>query len=298
MSRRNTSFTPLVSAASVGASWNAQADVNAARLPSAEIAGELLLACSATPWQLAVPPECRLVEAHRHDVLASDAWTLLTKVTAETTRQPKLSELWARRARAALARIGGDSTRRARLLHATGLDLYYRKQYAPARDQLAEALALIEAGDGAGGAERARHRPDPVLMADVLLDAGTAAARLGKYDDALTEYRRAREVLAAVAPEHPMIATALATTGWVYKTQGRLDQARDSYERSLEIKRAAYPPDSLQLAITQLGLAVIEARLGRHRSALGRIAPGHPTAAASGGRLRRGTGDRVLVESW
>lgn len=98
---------------------------------------------------------------------------------------------------------------------------------------------------------------DPRIGAE-LNDLAVFANAAGRYADAL---RWAEDSVARLSrshgADHPLVATALSTLAEAYAGLGRQDKARELMERSLAIKKRHFGADSVEVARTQLNLALL-----------------------------------------
>jgi tetratricopeptide (TPR) repeat protein len=111
--------------------------------------------------------------------------------------------------------------------------------------------------------------PDPLAAAQLALHHGRVAGKAARFDEALADYARARELLEHIyGPDHPQVARALNGTSWVL-------QERHEYEASLAIQtdvierlEAGLGPDHPAVASAHSTLGGTLFQLGRPAEAL------------------------------
>lgn len=154
------------------------------------------------------------------------------------------------RARATLARIGGDARLESWLDTARANSLEMRRRYG-------EALAL----DRRALALKARTLGEDHW--DVALSRGNVALllhRLGRNDEALVENKKAIDSLQRTfGAEHPDLGVHLSNRGEIYLSLGQPTLATAAFQRALAIWRDELPIDHLYLShpLTGLGRALL-----------------------------------------
>ncbi len=177
--------------------------------------------------------------AGRDDVGAAFAWARLVMVVGYDEARYADGLTWARYARAALERLGGNPRIEAVLL--TGEGTIYVEQGHPDLAQPAHerALALQEKLFG----------PDSAEVATTLLHLGFDYFSRGQLDGALTAYQRSLDIREKrLGADHPLCATSLINVGNVYYQKRDLPKAATYYQRALTIQEASVGPDHLSVA--------------------------------------------------
>lgn len=130
-------------------------------------------------------------------------------------------------------------------------------RYQEALPQGQAALDLAPAGDGDLRARALREG-----------NLGYALHGLGRLDEAVAAYRRARALLEAVLPEgHPDRAVNLNNLALALSDQGRLDEAIPLLEASLAIRTSLFAEDHPSVLVAGANLAAHLGRAGRHGEA-------------------------------
>ncbi|MBX7084364.1 MAG: tetratricopeptide repeat protein, partial [Nannocystaceae bacterium] len=153
------------------------------------------------------------------------------------------AQMWLRLAEANLPPSDARTRRAATLADAEGVLALDRGDDAAALRALDRTIELLE-GDLDEGAACSMydHR-------------GTAALRLGRSDDAVADYDRARAACIAIfGPEHPRSVTPLANRAQVEMARGELDLARSHIAEAAAILRAAGAVDRLAMMEHNLGV--------------------------------------------
>ena len=158
---------------------------------------------------------------------------------------------WARRA-------GTENPQTAALLLRVARYLFYRAQFAPAKDLHQRALEIFEEVYG----------PEHPQVASALTSLGIHLWELGDLAGARERHQRALEIFEEVyGPKHPEVAVALGNLGNVLEQLGELSAARELHERGLEIFEEVYGPEHPQVARTLGNLGNVLFQLGDLRGA-------------------------------
>ena len=239
-------------------------------------------------------------EAGRHDEIAARGWSWLVFLVGYGKAEPARGLELARRATAAIERLGGNSEIESTLERALGaIDAGQDKldsgiahfenavalaeralgpehpavvrglgnlgQAVMARGDVTRAVAIQER---VLGIEERRLGPDHPDVALALHNLGNAHTDAGNNVLAEHELRRALAIRSAtLGPEHPDVATTLSDLARVLNRQGRAEDALALDLRAVEIGRKAFGPEHPTLA----GQLV---DLGIHLGAVGRPAEG------------------------
>ncbi|MFT3836056.1 MAG: serine/threonine-protein kinase [Myxococcaceae bacterium] len=183
-------------------------------------------------------------DATREDELAARAWIERVGLVALAGRA-KDAEEYARIARAALDRAGGDAELEASLDNNLGVLAWTQGKSAEAADWYGKAVELRKKTLG----------PNHPLVARSLSNLGAALRAQGKYDDAIAAYKQAQGIEEAVLdPSHPAVAETLNNLGNALNDKGESGGAVEAFQRSLAIKERAFGPDSPAVAITLTNL--------------------------------------------
>ena len=155
---------------------------------------------------------------------------------------------------------------------------------------------------------RAQPR-DPLLRAE---EAGIRAYHAGRYEEAITYFRKALEIAEARrGTDDPTLARELNNLAEAYRLSGRYEEAEKLYRRALALdeKRVAMEPDAMATTLNNLALLyraqgrleeasrLFSRALALFEKALG---PGHPNVAKTLNNmavleLARGRPDRALL---
>jgi tetratricopeptide (TPR) repeat protein/predicted Ser/Thr protein kinase len=101
-------------------------------------------------------------------------------------------------------------------------------------------------------------------VAKTLHDLGIAEGRLGKYDDALAHLRQARAMFVAAYGERSThVGMADLSLGNLMSQQNKLEEARVLLAQAFATLSAVLPPDHINIAIAEQGLAVVQDLLDR-----------------------------------
>ena len=100
--------------------------------------------------------------------------------------------------------------------------------------------------------------PEPITEAMVRYVVGTTYSSLGRYDDALPQLQRARELDQKYrSPGDPQIPITLNNLALVLSNQGKFDQAVPLYRESLRIEQANLAPDDPIIAKSMVNIAAV-----------------------------------------
>lgn len=115
---------------------------------------------------------------------------------------------------------------------------------------LESAIASLDANDG--------KTIEPLSEATIRYTVGTTMRALGRYDEALTQLRLARELDAKHRPPaDPQIPVTLSDLALVLTNQGRIAEAEPLYRETLRHHEANLPPDSEEIAVTLSSIATL-----------------------------------------
>ena len=168
-------------------------------------------------------------EASRHDRLLAETLVQSTAVSDERSRYDE-AHADARRAFAAIQRLGGDDVLRARLLNRIGNVYWHQGRLDDAIAAHRDALAL---------AERSLPAQDRDL-AWIQNDLGVVLVAASRYDEALPYLERARMIKeATLGATHPDVGRTLNNIGWVEMMRGNLPKAAVDTLHALAIEERA-----------------------------------------------------------
>ena len=194
-------------------------------------------------------------EASRHDAIAARAWTVLTFVAGFSAGDAAAGALAARRADAAVRRLGDPPEPRGRLELNLGAMAYGRGDVAAAIAHWERALALWTAANG----------PDHPDLARVHNNLGAAYGDRGDHAAASAAYARALAIWEPTLGDgHPLVGMVLQNLAAEQMTTGDLDGARAVGERALEITERTLGPQHAQVAValkTTAAVAIAQGRL-------------------------------------
>jgi serine/threonine-protein kinase len=197
-------------------------------------------------------------EATHEDELAARSWIERVGLVALAGRA-KEAEDYARIARSALDRAGGDTELEASLDNNLGVLAWTQGKSAEAADWYAKAVELRKKTLG----------PNHPLVARTLSNLGSAYRAQGRYDDAIASFKQAQAIEEAVLdPSHPAVAETLNNLGNALNDKGETGGALEAFQRSLAIKERAFGPDSLAVAITLTNLGGTLSDRGREDEAI------------------------------
>jgi len=222
-------------------------------------------------------------EAGRDDEMVVRALVQLVFLVGDQQERPDEAFAIARRAEAALERMGGDERERGFLLSYIGEIHWISGRYPEAQQFQEQALAVLEQALG----------KDDIKIASVLLNLGNALDLQGKNRDAQAVFRRALDIRTRLlGARHPAVADIENSLGNSLDAQGDADGARRYFAEALAIWEEALGPDHPRVAVGLDNLARIERYRGHleeavkmHRRALDirtRVfGPDHPQVAIS-----------------
>ena len=171
-------------------------------------------------------------ESGRSSEVSVDAWLeLLWVVGDEQKRIPEARRL-AQVARGAIERLGGSPRAEGKLEDWTGMMYFNEARYEEAREPLQRALARFR-----------QHGEDSPEMSSALRHLGDVSVQLGRTDEALDLYRRARAILEKhYGPEHPNAISLVGSEGMTLHFMGRQDEALAIFERGLAAEERGSGP--------------------------------------------------------
>ena len=224
-----------------------------------QIEGELDMWTSSPDVAVSVMNEALLhAEASRHDRVLAEVAVYETNLLTLSRRFEELDRL-VPRARATLARIGGDPRLEAWVDTAVADSLQKRDRYDEALAMDRQALALMTKALGKDHWE-------------VALSLGNIAQKLhllGRDEEALVENGKTIDVLErALGAEHPDLALHLSNRGEIHLALGSAMLARADFERALSIWKGDLPPDHLYLSYALTGLGRARLAEGNAREAI------------------------------
>jgi tetratricopeptide (TPR) repeat protein len=222
-------------------------------------------------------------EAAGYDRWVARTWAKLVYVVGYRQGKKEDGGGWARHARAAIERLGGDDELEGMLQNGLGATALGQGEFQEALARFREAMRLRERLLGT-------EHPQVAL---VLGNVGLVLWRLGKLEEARAFLERdlaLRQKL--LGPEHPDVALPLQNLGGVLMEQKQYSAALGHLRRGLSIREAAlgrsHPAvadtlNNLASALWSQGqhaeaLSLNERALAIRRSALG---PDHPSVAMS-----------------
>ncbi|HWN69900.1 MAG TPA: tetratricopeptide repeat protein, partial [Haliangium sp.] len=198
-----------------------------------------------------------IAEGTRDDALAAEIWLELVHVARKHHDTTAQAHEWARRARAAVERVGDPPREHGAILHETGSVHYRDGQYADA-----ERLQR-------GAIERFVGAELRVAMAGAQHSLANTLHAAGKHDEAAALYRQARSsIREALGAGHPSEARLLRDHALGLVEIGRLDEARVLLQDALAIWRAAYDEHHLEVGRIHLALANVAQQRGELEQAL------------------------------
>lgn len=218
-----------------------------------QVAGEIEMWTRSTDEAAAIFDEALLrAEEARHDRVLAEVAVYEVSFFSVFDRLDALDRS-VPRARATLARIGGDARLESWLDTAIAYGLKRRKRYAEGLAMDEQALAL-------------KRRVLGNDHWDVALTLGNIADELhllGRNEEALIRNASALEVLErALGPRHPDVALHFSNRGEIDLALGRPQQALDDYNHALEIWKDALTPEHLYVSFALTGIGLAHLRQG------------------------------------
>ncbi len=184
--------------------------------------------------------------AHDDETL-TDAWLELVSLLAADARREQEFETAASLVEGLLARLGGSTAMRVRLLDSRARMAASAGRFEEAAQQSIAAIGLLVDGDEHEG----------LLAAQLEAAAGLHLQRAGRLRDAVPYLERAIAITSRVlTPSHPRVAMALVNLSLVQPPA----DSEASLVRATEILRATFPdghPD-LASALGNLGLRLLD----------------------------------------
>jgi tetratricopeptide (TPR) repeat protein len=182
------------------------------------------------------------------DRLVARAWIGLVDVVGVRFARRDEGLTLARAAEAAVLRAGNDPLQAADLHAFRGTILRDLARFDDALAELRDARELRTRALPAGDLGIARSIHDLAELERVA----------GKREQARADHETALAMtIAALGPDHPMVAVSLGNLGACDLAAGQLAEARRRYERALAILERALPPDGVDLASTRMALATV-----------------------------------------
>lgn len=193
-------------------------------------------------------------EASRHDAAAARAWTVLAFVAGFSAGDAAAGAAAARRADAAVRRLGDPPEPRGRLELNLGAIQYGSGDVDGAIAHWERALALWTAANGAA-------HPD---LARVHNNLGAAYGDRGDHARAIAAYARALAIWEPTLGDgHPLVGIVLQNLAAEQMTSGDLDAARAVGERALAITERTLGADHAQVAVALKTTATVALAQGR-----------------------------------
>ncbi len=198
-------------------------------------------------------------EASRHDEEAVRALTLQVGVVGDRlARHGEAISLEGRLA-AALIRLGDNSLRKAEALNSLGRVYASKGDYQAAADRHQQAVQL--------GEELFPDGNHP-LVANFLLDRGSALENLGNHDEANLHFERALKIIEDnLGNFHPDLATPLTSLGSIAIRREDYKTAMTYFERVLKLLKGTVEEEHPDMARPLYGLGVAYEHRGRWRKA-------------------------------
>ncbi|MBK7194209.1 MAG: serine/threonine protein kinase [Myxococcales bacterium] len=194
-------------------------------------------------------------EAARHDAVAARAWTVLTFVAGFSAGDAAAGAVAARRADAAVRRLGDPAEPRGRLELNLGAIAYGSGDVDGAIAHWERALALWTAANGANHPDLARVHNN---LGAAYGDRGDHARAIAAYDHALAIWEP------TLGDGHPLVGIVLQNLAAEQMTAGGLDGARAVGERALAITERRLGVGHAQVAValkTTSAVAIAQGRL-------------------------------------
>ncbi|WAS94557.1 serine/threonine-protein kinase [Nannocystis punicea] len=184
-------------------------------------------------------------EAAGEDDLAASTWLALTTLAARQQIAPERAQLWARRAAAALDRLGDQGLRRAELEFARAIAAYHAGHHDETARLEREVLARLEAVDGP---QAARIRAQQGLA--------NAYEALGREAEARATFEAALAAADAFyGARHPQYARVAHDMATLLIQQGEGARARGLLEAALAVWTEAHGAAGLEAARVHTTLA-------------------------------------------
>ncbi|MCY1059341.1 tetratricopeptide repeat protein [Nannocystis sp. SCPEA4] len=198
-------------------------------------------------------------QAGRHDRIAAGAAIALVFVVGSQLFQTEAGREWAFHARAALERWGADPELEGALHANFGSLLYNAGEFAAARAEFAESLAVREQALGA------EHRHTVQSLELVAM----AASAQGDAEAARSHLRRATELSRKLfGAKHPAYGAILVRAGNQSMLEDRAAEAEALFAEALSIVEAARGEDHPQVALVLFHMSGALRKLGKGRAAL------------------------------
>jgi tetratricopeptide (TPR) repeat protein len=213
-----------------------------------------------------------LAEQHRLDVRAARAWVALVFVLGRRQRRLDDADVAAGQAEAAVRRAGNPRPQRIRLHQAQGALALSRGDYEAARRSFESAHAATDGDE------------DPLVLGRSHNNLGAAAARGGRYEDAVEEFAAAvSQYQRVLGPEHPEIADVLHNLGVMQRQLKRYDEADQTLRRVLKIRRDAFGEQHDKTAASLQALGNLEFMRGNYDAARDLLSQALAVVEALGG---------------
>lgn len=198
-------------------------------------------------------------EASRHDEEAVRALTLQVRVVGDRLARHQEALSLEGRLRAALIRLGDNSLRKAEALNNLGRVYASQGDYQAAADSHEKAVEL--------GAELFPDGNHP-LVANFLLDWGSALEKLGKHEEASDHFLRALRIIEDNLGElHPGLASPLTSLGSMALHREDYKTAMTFFDRVRKLLEGTVEKDHPDMARPLYGLGVAYEHRGRWRKA-------------------------------
>lgn len=185
-------------------------------------------------------------EAGRHDEIAARGWTQLVFVVGYELGETARGDEFARRARAAITRLGGNADIEASLEQALGAIAATRGKLDEAIDHFDKAIPLLEKVFGAEHPNVAGARAN---LGAALLDKGDTKRAVAVMEQVLAMYER------SLPAGHALIGRAMQALGGARIALGDNERGARELLRALAIGESALGPDHPELTEVLANLA-------------------------------------------
>jgi tetratricopeptide (TPR) repeat protein/predicted Ser/Thr protein kinase len=222
-----------------------------------------------------------IAEGVRDDALAAEIWLELVHLGRRNHDTTERGHAWARRAGAAVERLGNAPRDQGRLAYELGA-LHYRDRRHDEAERLQRAAVDTFAAvpDLRVSLASAQHQ-----LANTLFAAG-------KTEQADALYQQARSAMhETLGTGHPYEARLLFDHAQALRESGLLEQARAHLQTALDIWRAAYDENHLEIGKIHLALTDIAQQRGELEQALA-----HARESLRIHERALGTGDARLAD--
>ena len=224
-----------------------------------------------------------VAERAHHDYIAANAWIQIVQSTAFDTGDGKRALEYAQFAESALERIGHKPNVAVMFHYAKGGALSQLYRNADAAIEFRKALAIAE-----------EHAPE--LLPIVIQGLGYVLENDGKYDEAVTMYRRA---LAELAKQEPRNASNEITfrdrLASCLNMMGKNVEAEAESRAAVALADKLFTPNNHDRAIAHAGLAQVLQSAGKLDEALREAKLAAETIANVSGERNARYGDALML---